>query len=316
VLEPDAIKSATGVCLALDPLGHKIIQYNPVDGAISICDTQRARLNHSIMNPLFPFTVDLAVGELGIYFVIDLIVGSSIAFRIEYGNYNASFYQISRFDSDDVPSTCVSDVDQLAATFCGQILTLWHICQGTVHRRLQFSSLITAVAFDAPAACLFVATRDKCIYMTVNGDILCETALARGGPRISVAAFGNALLSRPKRMAICGTTTGELWLVSPVFETKDMVIEKPLSLHQSRIRRLTLNRSKTAMLSIDGTGRVCLWTSLGVPGPKLKSDVYGKCASCNERPTIWCSKCSRAVCARCSHEKRPGPCPASGDHPR
>jgi WD40 repeat protein len=302
--------------MALNPLGHKVIQYNPVGGAISICDTQRARLDHSVINPLFPFTVDLAVGELGIYFVIDLVVGSSIAFRIEYGNCIANFYQISRFDSDDVPSTCVSDVDQLAATFCDQTLTLWHLCQGTVHRRLQFSSPITAVAFDAQAACLFVATREKCVYMSVNADILCEMAIARGGPQISVVAFGSALLSRSKRMAICGTTTGELWLVSPVFDTKSMVIDKPLSLHQSRIRRLVLNRSKTAMLSIDAAGHVCLWTSLGVPGPKLRSDVYGKCASCNERPTIWCTKCSRALCAKCSHERQPGPCPVPGDRPR
>jgi hypothetical protein len=86
-----------------------VVHYEPSEMTLSI-DTERG------MDLLLAFVRGLEVGELGLFFVVDLEVGLTLAFKIEKGQ---KFVQCSRAESDDWPFTCVSDLDSLAATACG-----------------------------------------------------------------------------------------------------------------------------------------------------------------------------------------------------
>jgi hypothetical protein len=147
--------------------------------------------------------------------------------------------------------------------------------------------------------------------MNVNGDILCEARLAEQRRKISAVAFVGAPLQQPRRAAICGTTIGELWTVTPVFETKLMEMTKQPSLHHSKIEQLIFNRTKTAMLSLDAAGLVGVWTTLGVHAPRLGPELFVKCAACDQKPVTWCVRCNQMFCAQCSHERKGAACPGA-----
>jgi hypothetical protein len=296
--EGDGVVSVDGISKRLNET--RIIHYEPAEVTLSIGNDQ-ARMDSSLA-----FVHNISIGELGFHFVVDLVIGLTIAFRIEYQDRVTSFSQSSKFESDDVPITCLSDTDSLAATSSGTIVSLWYLPNGLLHRKLTFDAVVTAVAFDVPFSCLFIATERGCFYANVNGDVLCQVGVP--GPSVSVALFLNDSLSYTKRVAICGTTNGELWFASPNFDLRSIDISSIPSEHSAKIISLTPHPSRGGVMSADADGLVCFWSCVGVQVPKLRPEMYRRCAACGGKPLVVCQKCNSALCQKCAHECNPGRC--------
>jgi hypothetical protein len=277
------------------------------------CDPQRQRLAlegartpAAFAEPLTCFATHLAVGELGLYFTVDLRVGRTLAFRVDH--QNIAIVPAAAFDSDHEPRTCVCDRHALAATFCVARLTLWHIASGGAHRALAFDVLVTAVAFDPQNDSVIVAVAGALLFLSVNGEVPAKCAF--DGCRVSCAAF----MGNVRRGAFCGTTRGEIWCITPVYETGKIVIKELTSPHSTdgaEIRELVVHRLKGGMLIVDGRGRVCAWTGLGEANPpRLNPAVFKRCHACRRQPTTCCQRCGLGLCDGCSHERNPGNCPA------
>jgi hypothetical protein len=255
---------------------------------------------------VFAYCSNVAVGEFGMFFVVDLDVGLSIAFRIDYQEQTHSqFYEVARLDSDAKPRTYVSDFSQLGATFCESLLTLWHLSSGVVHRMLKFDTVVTAVAWDWCFNGLFVGTRDRISYLNVNGDILCASKL--GTPVTSCLSL-NLPLAEMRRCAMCGMSNGEVWLVSPAFDRREMELRRLDTRHRADVVEWIPHRSKSGVASVDKDGNVCLWSCVGLRAPKLKYQLFMKCTGCELRPVTACPRCNRALCEQCSHGHSPGRC--------
>jgi hypothetical protein len=260
------------------------------------------------IEPLAAFATRLAVGELGLHFALDLRVGRTLAFRVEYSEPPA-FAPTAAFECDGEPSTCVSDRHALAATFCADRLTLWHIASASPHRALAFDVLVRAAAFDPQTESLIVATVSELVFLSINGEVLAKCAIDTG-TRVSCATFvGNAEV---KHGAFCGTDNGELWFAVPLYESGEVDLRPLTSPHLTdgaEIRELIVHRLKGGMLSVDKRGRVCAWTCLSeTHPPRLNPGLFRKCHACRKPPTTCCAKCSLALCDGCSHERNPGRC--------
>jgi hypothetical protein len=261
---------------------------------ISLCNRKKDVL-HVVIDPLLPFLCNIAVGEFGLYFVVDLNVGTSIAYQIEYGDSTVSFTEISRFESDGVPSTIVLDRTAICATAHGVAVVLWHVWTGIIHRRLNFETTVTAISADSAMNCFLVATIGKLFYINVNGDVLCDAAL-ESGVKFVVSRFVGLPISGGERGAFCGTADGGIWLVSPSFASKRIETQRLASLHEYEIRRLILHRRKGGMLSVDVGGVVCAWTCAGESKtPRLKPDLFVPVAPSASETRVKCKESPASV---------------------
>jgi hypothetical protein len=276
-----------------------MLYFDPVELTVSLQRIRTSEILRCHFDATFAFVSNMAVGEYGIFFVLDFIIGFSVSCRLEYQTAMITFHEIARFDVDLSPVSCVSDMNALVATYSESVLTLWHLLSGIVHRRLKFDAMITAAAFDCRFDCLFVATVDRMVYLNVNGEILCEISL-----NIVVTALSCPVLpmGHHKRCVVCGTKDGEILLMSPVFESKGMVTRKLDSPHRARVRDFVIPRSRNGMISLDGNGVGVLWTATGVRATKLKPSVVVKCAVCENKPAVACPKCNRILCEHCAKD--------------
>jgi hypothetical protein len=262
----------------------------------------KSEVSVSKFDLLFGFCTKLSVGELGIFFVLDLSVGLSIAYRIEYAD-GQPLREIARLDSDGKPTTCVSDLSVLGATFCDRRLVLWDLASGITHRTLRFDSRVVATCFDAVFGCLFIALTDRMLYANVNGEVICELQVDL---RVTVAACPALPLAHSKRCFFCGTDTGDIWLASPVFDSSKLVLRQLEKVHISPVRDIVLHPAKTGMVSTDTAAFACFWSCAGIKAARLKTACVAKCAMCHSKPAVCCGKCGHILCDQCGkgHSQR------------
>jgi hypothetical protein len=227
--------------------------------AIAIQNCKKGDVIHLRSDPLLASMSNISLGEFGLFFVADLSIGLSIAFRIEYESGKVLFGQLSRFESEGPPFSVVSDRAAVAATFYKRKVTIWNLCSATVHRVLQFDEKVTALAIDAAFTGIFVATVRQLYYVSVNGDVLCESLLEEG-ERITTVQFVGKQIGDAHRYGFCGTTTGEVWVVVAGFQTKSFDLLRLASPHKCEVRELVVHPMKGILLSVDTEGVVCSWT--------------------------------------------------------
>jgi hypothetical protein len=310
VFDGDGVINIRGIVKGLDCIEGAAVCYEPSEVAISVGELNRT--NQSRMDPLLGFVKDIEIGRRGLFFIADLTVGMTLGFRVEYQGETLDFSTVARFESDDTPTTCVSDLDLMAATFCGESLTFWYLPSGMVHRKLELGGKVRAASFDEEFSCLFVATSDALMYVNVNGDILCESSLEDLGVDVTTMRWLYAPLFLERRVAICGGPRGEVWLARTDFEAKTMEVKNLESLHQARVERFIVHRMKTAVMSIDEKGEVCFWSCVELLGPKMKPEQFVKCACCEKNPVTMCGKCSKMLCGQCGQEHNQTNCPGLG----
>jgi hypothetical protein len=248
--EFDGIVSEAGLVCPIPSLPSAFVRYCPEDWRLEVVSRKASIVSHS--NPIFAFATSIAVGELGLYFVVDLETGVSIGYRIEYRDRRVvSFYSVSRCETDAPPKSAVSDTDGIVATASGLFLTLWQLESGIVHRRIRLESKITAVAFDASFHSIMAATEDQFVYLDVNGDVLLSLGL--GGRVVCSMAF----VSQAESCAFAGTREGKLVVLRPMFREKRIDAKEMESGHKAAIVGLLVHPSKKLVLSVDADG--CVW---------------------------------------------------------
>jgi hypothetical protein len=255
----DEVLSVRGIQRPLGALMDIDVTHDAALVAIAIQNYKKGDILHLRADQLLAFVSNISVGEFGLYFVADLTIGITIAFRVEYKPAMVSFGQISRFETDGTPFTVLSDRAAIAATFSGKTLVMWHIWSGVLHRTLKFAGRITAIEMDAAFNGLILATIHQLVYVTINGEVLCETEF-QGNDRVTALKFVSFPMTDAVRVVFCGTSAGEVWVVIPDFRAKSFEMMKLASPHRSEIRDLLIHATKGVMLSADIGGAVCSWT--------------------------------------------------------
>jgi hypothetical protein len=279
--------------------GGALVCYDPGELAISI--THADKIVCSRTDPCLAFITNIAVGDLGLFFVADLAVGATMAFRAEYRE-GPSFTALGRFDSDTVTRSVVSDIDGLCATACGRRMTLWHVFTGETHRVIEFEAEVSAMAFDSEFSCLFVATKEKLAFVTVDGETICQGVNDLG---ITAAACVRLPMGELERAVVCGAAGGVVLLVSPGWENSSLRVRKLNSLHKSDVKEVIADGN--AVFTVDAEGEVCVWTCVGVQAV-IRPELFRRCADCDEKPVEGCPKCNRMLCMKCLQEHYPGRC--------
>jgi hypothetical protein len=299
--EPESITFMQGRGKEVSPQENVAILYKPERLSITIQNYKTLQLLVRSTDPTLAFARNLAIGETGLFFVIDFTIGLSIAYKIEYqSKMVTNFTEISVFPSDGIPKSVVSDRDLVAATFSGNCLMIWNLFGMTIHRKIELDSKIFSIAFDPAFSCLLVATDRRGIYMTVNGDVLCEVPL--NGIEIVVSVFLRLPLSETRRAAICGSSTGEIWLVSPRFDLKLLEVKQLESPHRAEIKEFVIHQSMRLFVSIDVTGLVYSWTAIGLTGEVMNISAVSCCPNCGNKAVKSCVNCSRSFCSQCMDE--------------
>jgi hypothetical protein len=162
---------------------------------------------------------------------------------------------------------------------------------------LEFESEVTAVAFDASASCLFIATEGRALYASVNGDIL--SALSVGSEKVISVKCITIAIGETRRVAICGTATGKVFLASPRFDWATIETRELASLHSRAIREFIVDPRVKSFVSIDDGGTAFLWTAMGITTGGLNRALLPECPNCGARTAALCMNCSRAFCAAC-----------------
>jgi hypothetical protein len=272
-------------------------------GELTISLEQFNDLLHSRSDSILAYVSHLSIGEQGLFFVADLSVGVSLSFRIEYRERGkVGFAQTARIEVDGIGRTVVSDIDFLGATFCGTDLIIWNLINGTVHRRLNFESFIRVIAFDQIFSCLLLSTDKRIVYLNMNGDILCEHVWTNEEPHASAAIFVGVSLSEVSRGGLCGFSNGEVGIVILDFVGKRIRFENLYGLHKHPISEFILHPSKTAVLTVDISGKICIWTSNAIPSLRISIPLFLHCFACNQKPVIARGKRHRVFCGDCLRE--------------
>jgi hypothetical protein len=232
IFDDGEVMSLPGLQRRLIGIADVAVAFDTSVVAIAIRNYKKIETLYTLADLLLGFTTHLSVGEFELYFVMDLSVGLSLGFHVEYGaRGSASFHNISRFEGDAAPFSLISDRAAVCATFSGRTVTIWHIWSGVVHRSLKFELKVTMIAIDAEFEGLIVANFTRVCYVNFNGDILCEVSLTESD-RITAMKCMEMPIAESRRGVFCGTITGEIWILLTDFRTKTFEIVKLESGHK------------------------------------------------------------------------------------
>jgi hypothetical protein len=156
---------------------------------------------------------------------------------------------------------------------------------------MDFDDEVTAVAFDAAASALLVASRSRAMYMSADGDVLGEIALAGN----AVVACRFLPLGIGETRSVVGTADGKIFLASPRIDYAVIEVVQP-------IREFLIDSSMRSFVSVDAAGEAFAWTAMGLPAQGLNISQLARCPRCGGRPVTSCMNCSRAFCETCMGE--------------
>ena len=298
----DSIATVPGNALPLPTIPFTAIAYQIEYAAISVINYADLTTNQKIYDPLYSFITSIHVSSDGIFFVVDLSVGLTFCFRIEYNHKSVRcITKASEFLSPGKPRSVVLGRDFVVATFTGNVITLWNIFGATTHRKITCDSPITSLTVDSELGCFIVTTVTNGIIVNLNGETL--VSLDVSGAKITAVATFELPLSSMSRATILGGDDGSVWLMSPRYDLRTAEIKRLKPAHNAPIRAFVIHSSKRAFLSVDTAGVINVWTANGLPPANpIKLDLFASCAFCERRPTSHCINCSRGVCDACMSE--------------
>jgi hypothetical protein len=162
---------------------------------------------------------------------------------------------------------------------------------------------------DTEFSCLFVATKENLLYLTLNGDIICEAAIDHD-VIVKTAKCLRLSVGHMNRAVVCGGPDGVVWLAVPEFERKRIALRKLTSSHRFDVKEVIVRDPKSGVITVDTSGQMCVWSCVGAPVPTIRPELFRKCADCDKGPVGFCTVCTKVLCAECFHEHHRGNCPA------
>ena len=256
----------------------------------------------TIHNNFLFFAESIAISTNKMFVVVDFEFGLSRCYQIVYkAELPSELLQISEFPWKGSPVSAISGVHWLVATFVRNMLVLWDMFGGVIHRTLSFSSKITAIAFDEHYG-VWVATPSQGYFVSVNGEILATRKLKEEITKI--AAFQHHDVQHD-RYAVCGTSSGAIYLAMVRFDTHTIDVKVLPSEHKSEIVNIIILQLNKSFITVDCTEIACHWSAPGAAPPPLHPSCYFKCCVCYDGDCqVTCKSCGHAMCRQCAQTER------------
>ncbi|OHT08123.1 hypothetical protein TRFO_23489 [Tritrichomonas foetus] len=248
----------------------------------------------------FTFASSLDVSSNGLFLSIDFEFGLTRIWRIIYEDkHPISLRSLSDFNWSTKPASKISGMNFICASMFKNDVVLWEIMNGTVHRRLKFSTKVTSIAIDDEFGAVWVATVGIYYFITLNGQQLASMEFQNDV--ITVMTPIQLTFADPNRYVICGTETGEVFIATPRIKNGGIDIKKLPSQHGKAIKSIIIHPSRKSFLTVDEDGFVFNWTASGLLSQPLCFNFY-ECAHCKSSPKTFCQSCGRVVCHNCMKE--------------
>ncbi|OHT16670.1 hypothetical protein TRFO_41662 [Tritrichomonas foetus] len=105
--------------------------------------------------------------------------------------------------------------------------------------------------------------------------------------------------SNSQRAAVCGTSHGNVYLLTPRFDTKTIDCKELKGGRQSEIVKIIFHPNKKCFVTVDDRFDCIRWTASKLGGDPLQMKLFDTCALCSHEPTVQCESCNRAICKSC-----------------
>jgi WD40 repeat protein len=245
----------------------------------------------------FAYAHAIAVSWNGLFLTIDFEFGITKCYRIRY-NQKKPFecVPISDFSWKMRVRSVPNGVHCIVASALERKLVLWELLRGNLHRVLEFESEILCIAQDEEYG-VWVATEGHVYLVSINGLILAKSEITKCV--VTMQAIPRHR-SETARTLVCGTTTGEIYLLMPLFATGKIDFNRLPSPHERAVEKIVLNPSGKSFVSIDADEICYRWSVPGMKARDLRIGCYGECGVCGgQPPVLFCASCNRAVCGAC-----------------
>ncbi|OHS94410.1 hypothetical protein TRFO_39396 [Tritrichomonas foetus] len=266
--------------------------------SLSILDINTRKEKRLDYDKFYAFSRSLCISKNGLFLSVDFEFGVTRIYRIFYQReLPNSIELISDFSCNSSPISTISGFHMLCATASLNQLIIWEIFSSTIHRLFTFDHKITALSMDEEYG-VWVSTEDHGYFISINGEILGKIKLKEEISQIEAITLHSAVL---ERAAICGTTSGKVYLLSPRFDTKTIDFKELKGGHSHEIEQIKKNSNNKMFITIDSKFNAVMWTAhRNKCEQPLLLNMFDTCALCSHRPKLYCSSCSRAICKSCS----------------
>ena len=256
----------------------------------------------TIHNNFLFFAESIAISANKMFVVVDFEFGLSRCYQIVYkAELPSELLQISEFAWKGSPVSAISGVHWLVATFVRNMLVLWDMFGGVIHRTFSFGSKITAIAFDEHYG-VWVATPNQGYFVSVNGEILATRKLPEEITKIGAFQHHDV---QHDRYAVCGTSSGSIYLAMVRFDTHTIDVKVLPSEHKSEIVNIIILQLNKSFITVDCTEIACHWSAPAASPPPLHPSCYLKCCVCyDDDCQVPCKSCGHAMCRRCAQTDR------------
>ena len=251
-------------------------------------------------HPLYGLAGSISASIDGVFFVIDFAFGITRAYKVIFSGGNPVQAKcISTFSIGSRPISSISGYDWICASASSNRLALWEIITGTVHRLIDFDSLITALSFNESGYYIWVAVSNKIEIVGVNGNILSEKVIEDD----VITAITH--INRTHN-AFCGTKKGKLFMLHFDLASGEINLKELNSLHSNPIEKIIVQRTIRQYLTLDSTGMIEKYDNDGnlING---ESPIFTACAICTNPTHELCQFCNKPICKKCMPNHLKGP---------
>jgi WD40 repeat protein len=263
---------------------------------ISIVSLQHGRDVAQVLDPSVSFASNISASDNGLFIVIDFEFGLTRCYRVFYARDEPTrLALVSDFTWSTRPLSGVSGSSGVIGTAVYQKVVIWELTIGTIHRIVDFTEEIRSLSVDDESG-IWIVTDEKIYFVSMNGPVVAEATVHEKVTKIVSIPLRN---SQPNRAAICGTESGNVFILEPKVLTGQIAAKKLSSEHQSPIDQIVISPSLKSFLTIDGDENCYVWTAIGMGGDPLRPSLFEACCLCCGEPNLICSSCNRAVCRQC-----------------
>lgn len=276
---------------------HKV-EIDKCSSSISILSITTNRKVSTVTNNFLFFAKAIAISENQMFIVVDFELGLSRCYQVIYKqDQPQELLQISEFAWKGSPTSTVSGVHWLVASFVRNTLVLWDMFAGVIHRTVTFDHVITAASFDEHYG-VWVATVSRGYFISVNGEVLASRPLQE--EITNIAPFQHHSIQE-NRCAVIGTVHGSVLLAVLRFDIRTFDVRKLPSEHKAEIDNIIISQSNKFFVTIDCNEIAYHWSAPGMNPPLLNLACYSNCVSCHAEVTqTVCRSCGHAICQMCA----------------
>ena len=274
------------------------VEIDKCSSSISILSTTANRKVSTVTDNFLFFAKAIAISENQMFIVVDFELGLSRCYQVIYKqDQPQELLQISEFAWKGSPTSTVSGVHWLVASFVRNTLVLWDMFAGVIHRTVSFDHTITAASFDEHYG-VWVATLGHGYFISVNGEVLASRPLREDITKI--APFQHHSLQE-NRSAVIGTAHGSVLIAVLRFDIRTFDVRKLPSEHKAEIDNIVISQSNKFFVTIDCNEIAYHWSAPGMNPPPLNLACYAHCVSCHAEVThTVCRSCGHAICQTCA----------------